>query len=199
MGGAVFTPAVLAMQTAKGSTIGRITFPDRLTAALRDFLAERDSACLATANADGQPTVQHRGGPPGFIRPIDDRTIGFADFRGNRQFISFGNISENPQVCLLLIDYEQRRRVKIWGEASLTQDAAMIERLRPEAWPGHIHAALLIRITAWDDNCPAHIPRLVPAAAVAARVATLEARIAELERENFRLYSALRAAPDGGS
>ena len=145
----IFTPAIKAMQEQRGSrkAYARVEahggFPSEVTAELAEFLATIETAFLATASADGQPYVQHRGGPPGFLRVLDDRTIGFTDYPGNRQYISLGNLSENDKVCLIAMDYANQRRVKIWGRARV------------------VDATILIEITAWDVNCPKHIPRLV--------------------------------------
>lgn len=154
-----------------------------ITDDLRAFLAQIDTAFLATASADGQPYVQHRGGPRGFIRALDDHTLGFLDLAGNRQYLSVGNLAENARVCLFLIDYARRRRVKIWGTAQvaplsdeLVAALALPGRVRPER-------AILIDVTRWDINCPAHIPQKLDASDVAAAIARYEARITELEAE----------------
>ena len=118
-----FTPAVKAIQAERGSRAGyhrleeKGSWPDRMTPDLERFVAAQRSVFLAIASADGQPYIQHRGGPPGFLKVLDDKTIGFADYAGNRQYITIGNLSENPRAQLFLIDYAQRQRVKIWGEA----------------------------------------------------------------------------------
>jgi len=149
---------------------------------LRDFLAVVDTAFLATAGADGQPYVQHRGGPKGFLRALDHETLGFLDFAGNRQYLSVGNLAENPRVCLFLMDYARRRRVKLWGTA---RPVALTDELRAAlATPGYRgrpERAFLITVTRWDVNCPAHIPQKLDAADVEAVVAGLRARVAELE------------------
>jgi predicted pyridoxine 5'-phosphate oxidase superfamily flavin-nucleotide-binding protein len=158
-----------------------------ITDDLRAFLAQIDTAFLATASTGGQPYVQHRGGPRGFIRALDDTTLGFLDLAGNRQYLSVGNLGENPRVLLFLIDYPRRRRVKVWGTATivpLTDPRAALLAL-----PGRVRAerAILIDVTRWDINCPAHIPQKLDAADVAAALARYEARIAELEAEVARL------------
>ena len=152
-----------------------------VTERLRSFLSVIDTAFLATATARGEPYVQHRGGPKGFIRALDDHTLGFLDLAGNRQYISVGNLAENDRVLLFLIDYARRQRVKVWGTATtvpLTEDLltklAIPGRVRPER-------AILITVGAWDINCPAHIPQKLDAADVAAAIERYEARIAELE------------------
>ncbi len=151
-----------------------------VTDELRDFLAQIDTAFLATASADGEPYVQHRGGPRGFIRALDDHTLGFLDLAGNRQYLTVGNLAANDRVCLFLIDYVRRRRVKVWGTARV---AALTDELRTAlAVPrGRPERAILITVTRWDINCPAHIPRKLDAADVNATLERYEARIAELE------------------
>jgi predicted pyridoxine 5'-phosphate oxidase superfamily flavin-nucleotide-binding protein len=154
-----------------------------ITDDLRAFLAHVDTAFLATASADGEPYVQHRGGPKGFIRALDDHTLGFLDLAGNRQYLTVGNLAENDRVLLFAIDYARRRRVKVWGHArvapltdELVAALAVPGRVRPER-------AILIDVTRWDVNCPAHIPQKLDAQDVAAAIATYEARIAELEAQ----------------
>jgi len=155
---------------------------------LERFLARIDTAFLATASADGQPYVQHRGGPKGFIRALDAHTLAFADFAGNRQYTSLDNLGENDRVLLFLIDYELRRRVKVWGHARFvpaTPELAL--RLATPGYKGKIERVMLITVTAWDANCPAHIPQKLDAGEVQAVVTTLQDRIAQLEKENAEL------------
>jgi predicted pyridoxine 5'-phosphate oxidase superfamily flavin-nucleotide-binding protein len=182
-----FSAAVRQVQSAKGSrsAIRRMTekrpWATRLTPEIAEFVAQRNSAFLGTANSAGQPYIQHRGGPPGFLRVLDERTIGFADLAGNRQYITLGNLSENPAAFLFLIDYANRRRVKFWGTARIIEDDPdLIERLRPET-KGRAERAILFEVATWDINCPAHIPMLIDAEAVRDAIAQREARIAELE------------------
>src|SRR5438128_11920293 len=137
-----FTPSVKAVQTRRGSrrAYGRMeergSWKTRITPDLAEFIAAQTSIFLATANKEGQPYIQHRGGPPGFLRVLDDKTIGFADFRGNRQYITLGNLGENPRAHLFLMDYAHRRRIKIWGTARVVEDdPALLEALRPEDYP----------------------------------------------------------------
>jgi predicted pyridoxine 5'-phosphate oxidase superfamily flavin-nucleotide-binding protein len=189
-----FTPAVKAVQTRRASRAlyakleARGGFRTAIDAELERFLAEVDTAFLATANAQGQPYAQHRGGPKGFIRALDPRTLGFADFAGNRQYITTGNLSENDRAFLFLIDYAQQRRVKLWGRARAVEgDAALAARLLPEGYRARVEQVILFTVTAWDVNCPQHIPPKLDAAAVAATVGRLEARIAALEAECARL------------
>lgn len=189
-----FTDAVKAMQRAKGSHNGyrRMVeahpWSDRITADLADFAARQTSVFLATASADGQPYIQHRGGPPGFLRVLDDRCLGFADLAGNRQYITLGNLSENPRAYLFLIDYAQRRRIKIWGRARVVEDdPALLARLAPEGGRGRPERAILFDVAAWDVNCPQHIPVRLEAAQVAALLKARDDRIAALEAEVRRL------------
>ena len=185
-----FTPAVKALQSRRGSRAAyarldeRGGWPATITEDLAAFIAARDSFFLATANAEGQPYVQHRGGPRGFLRVLDERTLGFADFRGNRQYITAGNLAENDRAFIFLMDYENRQRIKLWGRARvLDDDAALLARLAPENYRAQPEQAILFTIEAWDANCPQHIPRLVAADETARAVAALQARIAALEEE----------------
>lgn len=184
-----FSPTVKQVQTELGSrdTYARMEahggFETEVTDALRDFLAVIDTAFIATASADGQPYVQHRGGPPGFLRALDDRTIGFVDFTGNHQYITTGNLRDNDRVCMFLIDYARRRRVKVWGTArTVPATDDLVAKLMPEGYRARPQQVVLIAIRAWDVNCPKHIPQKLDAAEVAGVVARLQARIAELER-----------------
>jgi predicted pyridoxine 5'-phosphate oxidase superfamily flavin-nucleotide-binding protein len=189
-----FTESVKAIQTRKGSRAAyarleeRGGFEDRVTPELAAFIAERDSFYLATASAQGQPYVQHRGGPRGFLRVLDERTLAFADFRGNLQYISQGNLAENDRALLFLMDYARRRRIKIWGRARVVEDEpALLAQLVDPAYEGRPEQAIVFRIEAWNMNCPQHIPQRFDAAQVATAVAALQARVAELERENAAL------------
>jgi predicted pyridoxine 5'-phosphate oxidase superfamily flavin-nucleotide-binding protein len=194
-----FTPAVKAIQARKGSrsAYARMEkgagWETEITADLAAFIAKQNSFFLATANVEGQPYIQHRGGPPGFLRVLGATTLGLADFRGNRQYISLGNLVENPRVQLFLIDYATRTRIKIWGEAVVIEDdPSLLAELMPEGSDARPEQAMIIHVRAWDANCPQHIPRLVPADDVAklteqvkardAKIATLEAEIALLRR-----------------
>ena len=194
-----FTPSVKAEQARRGSraTYARMEqgegWETRITPDLAAFLAERDSAYLGTANAQGQPYIQHRGGPPGFVRPLDDRTLGFADLRGNRQYITLGNLAENDQAFLFFMDYERRQRIKIWGRArSVEGDAALLARLTPAGSKARPERAIVFCVEAWDMNCPQHIPQKIDAAAVQAMRDQLERRIRELEAENQLLRTQAR-------
>src|SRR5471030_294211 len=185
-----FTPAVKAIQARKGSrdAYARVEenggWRTEVDANLTGFLAAQDSMFLATANAQGQPYIQHRGGPKGFIRILDKNTLAFADYSGNRQFITQGNLSENPKAHIFLMDYAHRRRVKIWGEARVVEDdPALLQSLMPQGYKARPEQVILFRISAWDTNCPQHIPQKFDATGVAAALASRDARIAELEAE----------------
>lgn len=196
-----FLPTIKAIQVERGSRDAyakieaRGGFRTTITEDLADLLAGIDTAYLATANTQGQPYAQHRSGPKGFLRVIDDRTIGFADYTGNRQYISTGNLAENDKAFLFLMDYAQRRRIKIWGRARVTSDAATIANFMPEGYRARPERAILFEIEAWDVNCPQHIPQRIAAADVQTTVDRLHARIAELETEN----AAMRERLDGNS
>jgi predicted pyridoxine 5'-phosphate oxidase superfamily flavin-nucleotide-binding protein len=189
-----FTPSVKAIQARKGSRHGYARVEDRgawqtrITSDLADFIAAQTSVFLATVNAEGQPYIQHRGGPPGFLRVLDDKTIGFVDFAGNRQYITQGNLSDNPKAHLFLIDYAQRSRVKIWGEARVVEgDPALMERLMPGGYQARPEEVILFTVAAWDANCPQHIPQRFEAADVAAALAERDKRIETLQGEIKRL------------
>jgi predicted pyridoxine 5'-phosphate oxidase superfamily flavin-nucleotide-binding protein len=185
-----FTPSVKALQTRKGSRHGyeraeeRGGWQTRITPDLAGFIAAQTSVFLATVNAEAQPYIQHRGGPPGFLRVLDDRTIGFADFAGNRQYITQGNLADNPKAHLFLIDYAHRNRVKIWGEARVVEgDAALTAKLMPDGYKARPEQVILFTVAAWDANCPQHIPRRFEAADVTAALAERDRRIEALEAE----------------
>jgi predicted pyridoxine 5'-phosphate oxidase superfamily flavin-nucleotide-binding protein len=163
----------------------------RITPDLAAFIAAQRSLFIATANLEGQPYMQHRGGPPGFLRVVDEHTLAFADFAGNRQFITLGNLAENPKAQLFLIDYATRRRVKIWGEARVVEgDAALIAALLPEGYRARSDQSIVFTVTAWDSNCPQHIPRRLEEADVKALLAERDRRIAALEAQLSRLKAA---------
>lgn len=196
-----FTPAVKAIQARKGSRASYAQVEQgggwrtEIDEKLAGFLAETDSFYLATATADGQPYIQHRGGPKGFIKVIDKNTIAFADYRGNRQYITQGNLSENPKAHIFVMDYAHRRRVKIWGEARVVDDdPAMTAALMPNGYKARPEQVILFRIAAWDTNCPQHIPQKFDAADVAQALAARDSRIAELEAELAALKGSSAAA-----
>jgi uncharacterized protein len=189
-----FTPSIKGLQTRKGSrnAYGRMeergAWQTRITPELADFIAAQTSIFFATANAQGQPYIQHRGGPPGFLRVLDDKTIGFADFSGNRQYITQGNLADNPKAHLFLIDYAHRKRIKIWGEARVVEgDAELTAKLMPEGYKARPEQVILFTVAAWDANCPQHIPQRFEAAEVAAALAARDKRIEALETEIKRL------------
>jgi len=189
-----FSPTVKAVQARKGSRATYATmearggWETRITPDLAAFIEAQRSVFLATANADGQPYIQHRGGPPGFLRVLDAETLAFADLAGNRQYVSLGNLSENPRVQLFLMDYTQRRRIKIWGTARVVaDDPALLQMLVPEGGQGRAEQAIVIHVTAWDANCPQHIPQRFEAAEVLRAITERDERIAALEAEVARL------------
>ncbi len=197
-----FTPTVKALQTARGSRASYARIEERggfrteITDDLADFIGTIDTAYLATTNAAGQPYAQHRGGPKGFIRLIDPSTLGFADYTGNKQYITTGNLAENDKAFLFLMDYAHRRRIKLWGQARVvTGDAALIAKLMPENYRAKPEQAILFEVAAWDINCPQHIPHKIDAADVAETVGRLEARITALEAENSTLLSKTQRNP----
>lgn len=198
-----FTASVKAMQARRGSREAyarmeaRGGFQKKLTPDLIAFLTEVDTAYLATANAAGQPYVQHRGGPKGFICALDETTLGFADYAGNRQYITLGNLAENDQAFLFLMDYAHRRRIKIWGGARIVEaDPELISRLMPKGYPARAERAVLFEVKAWDVNCPRHIPQKFDAAEVVEVVAKLRSRIETLEAENDKLRAATHVSSE---
>jgi predicted pyridoxine 5'-phosphate oxidase superfamily flavin-nucleotide-binding protein len=195
-----FTGSVKAVQARKGSRLAyeRMeqsgSWESRITPDLKSFIQEQTSVFLATASAAGQPYVQHRGGPAGFLRVLDDSTIGFADFTGNRQYITLGNLAENPRVQLFLIDFARQQRIKIWGRARVeAADPALLDRLMPPGYKARAEQAILLQVTAWDANCSKHIPQRFDAQQVSAALAERDRRIEQLQSELERL----RAQPPG--
>src|SRR5271154_6348265 len=189
-----FTPAVKAIQSRKGSRHGyasmeeRGSWETRITPDLAEFIGRQVSVFLGTASAGGQPYIQHRGGPPGFLRVLDDKTLGFADFVGNRQYITLGNLTENPKAFIFLIDYGNRQRVKLWGEARVAEnDPELIKKLKPAGYRARVEQAIGFTVSAWDSNCPQHIPRRFEAAEVTGLLAERDQRIEELTKELNRL------------
>jgi predicted pyridoxine 5'-phosphate oxidase superfamily flavin-nucleotide-binding protein len=196
-----FTPAVKAVQARKGSreTYARVEqnrpWRTEIDDDLGAFLAEIDSFFMATASADGQPTIQHRGGPKGFVKMLDKKTLAFVDYGGNRQYITLGNLSENPKAQIFVMDYAHRRRVKIWGEARVVDDdPALLKSLMPVGYKARPEQVILFKISAWDTNCPQHIPQKFDAPDVAAALASRDARIAALEAELAKSKSVVSAA-----
>ncbi len=192
-----FSPTVKAIQQQKGSRRAYARqeeaggWPEHIDAGMATFIGAQTSVFLGTVSADGQPYIQHRGGPPGFLKVLDPKTLGFADFAGNRQFITLGNLADNPKAFLFLIDYAHRRRVKIWGTARMVEgDEPLLGRLTPEHYKARPERALLFDVAALDINCPQHIPQRFEAADVAAALAARDQRIVELEAEVVRLSRA---------
>jgi predicted pyridoxine 5'-phosphate oxidase superfamily flavin-nucleotide-binding protein len=193
-----FTATVKAIQARKGSRDAyakqeaRGGWRTEIDENLAAFLADTNSFYLATATADGQPYIQHRGGPKGFVKILDKDTIAFADYAGNRQYITQGNLSENPRAYIFVMDYAHRRRVKIWGEARVVEDdPALTQSLMPKGYRARPEQVIVFKIAAWDTNCPQHIPQKFDAADVAAALAARDERIAELEAE----LAALKGQP----
>ena len=190
----IFPPSARAAQERLGSRALQQRreraggFQTRVNERLIAFLARVDSIFIATATADGQPYIQHRGGPKGFLKALGPSTLGFADFAGNRQYITVGRLSENSAVCLFLIDYAQPARVKVWGHASVVEnDEALLARVADPAYRARVERAILIEIDAWDINCRQHIPRKIAAEEVASAIENLESRIRVLQAENAAL------------
>ncbi len=183
-----FTPAVKAEQARRGSRAQYEAmersrgWPSTITPDLTAVVATTRSFYLGTASAAGQPYIQHRGGAPGFLKIVDDRTLGFADLSGNRQYITAGNLAENPRAFIFIMDYARRRRVKLWGTARIVEDdAELLAQMRPPSGNANAERVILFTIEAWDRNCPQHIPQLVPIEAAEAAMQQLRDRIAELE------------------
>lgn len=189
----VFTPAARQAQAERGSANAyerRIAegFPDRITPELAKFIGEQDTVFLATATKDGAPYVQHRGGPKGFIKIIDDRTLGFADYRGNRQYITLANLSENDRAFLFLLDPARRQRIKLWGRARIVEnDPGLVQRLFDGRYKARPERALLFTIEAWDVNCSSHIVARFTEAEIEEAFEAVKAKMIELETENARL------------
>ena len=185
-----FTPAVKKIQVAKGSRAGyaRVEWGQgwetNVTPELAEFLAGLDMFYLGTANAAGQPYIQYRGGSPGFLKVLDVQTLGFADFGGNRQYITLGNLSENPKAFIFLMDYANQQRVKLWGAAKVVEDdAELLERLSDPDYPGKVERAIVFIIEAWGINCPQHILRRFSQRQVQPVIEQLQNRISELEAQ----------------
>jgi hypothetical protein len=201
-----FTPSVKAMQTRKGSCHGyarmqeRGSWRTRITPDLAAFIAAQTNVFLATANRERQPYIQHCGGPPGLLRVLDERTLGFVDYTGNRQFITQGNLADNAKAHLFLIDYVEQRRVKTWGEARVIEgDAEWIATLMPGGYTARPEQVIVFTVAGWDANCPQHIPQRFEAADIAAALADCDKRIRALEAEVGRLREAAIAGASGNA
>lgn len=182
-----FTPAVKGIQTAKDSRasyakVERWGWQTHVTPDLAEFLAGLDMFYLGTASAEGQPYIQYRGGSPGFLKVLDDRTLGFADFGGNRQYITLGNLSENPKAFIFQMDYANQQRVKLWGTARVVEDhAELLDRLRDTDYPGKVERAIVFSIEGWDINFPQHVHKRFSVREVQPVIKQLQRRISELE------------------
>jgi predicted pyridoxine 5'-phosphate oxidase superfamily flavin-nucleotide-binding protein len=196
----VFPAAARLAQAERGSARvyeKRIAdgYPDRVTPDLAGFIAELDTAFLATVSAEGAPYIQHRGGPKGFIKVLDGKTLGFADFAGNKQYITISNLAGNDRAFLFLLDFANRQRIKLWGRARMIEnDPALMERLVDPAYRARPERAVLFTIEAWDVNCSQHITERYTQSEIAIATAGLRERLAELEAENVRLRAAQKTA-----
>src|SRR6185437_7098209 len=196
----VFTPAARQAQAERGSAKAYERraaegFPDRVTPELAAFLAEQDTAFLATATKEGAPYIQHRGGPKGFIKIIDDKTLGFADYRGNRQYITLANLSENDRAYLFVLDPARQQRIKLWGRARVVEgDDALIEKLFDQGYKAKPERVILFTIEAWDSNCSSHIVARFSEAEIEQAVGAIQEKIAALDAENHRLRTLLAQA-----
>ncbi len=197
----VFPPAVRRAQAERGSAGGYAKkiehgFPDTVTPELAAFIAEQDTAFLGTASADGAPYIQHRGGPKGFIKVVDAHRLGFADYRGNRQYITLGNLSENDRAYLFLLDVSRRQRIKLWGRARVVEsDDALIAKLFDHGYKAKPERVILFTIEAWDVNCSQHITARLTVAEVEGLLGTVQERIATLQAENAALRAKLAEQP----
>lgn len=185
-----FTPEVIAAQEQRGSRqtyeryIANGPASDTITRKIEEFIAQLDGFYFGTVSSNGYPYIQFRGGPPGFLNVLDEKTLGFADFSGNVQYITVGNLSGNDKAFLFLMDYRHRKRIKIWGRAEYVEgDLALIERLRVQGYAAEIERAILFHVEAVSENCHQHIPIRYSEAEVAEMMAPLQARIVELEQQ----------------
>jgi len=185
-----FTPAVKSIQKTKGSRAGYAKVEEgrgwqtRVTPELTEFLKGMDMFYLGTANAEGQPYIQYRGGSPGFLKVLDERTLAFADFGGNRQFITLGNLAENPKAFIFLMDYANSQRIKLWGEAKVVEnDTALLDQLHDPEYPGKVERAIVFTIEAWDINCPQHIHKRFSQRQIIPVIDDLQRQIADLKAQ----------------
>ena len=201
-----FTPAVKGIQSEKGSRSGYArmekggSWETGVTPELEAFLADLDMFYLGTANAEGQPYIQYRGGTPGFLKKVDEKTLGFADFGGNRQYITLGNLTENSKAFIFLMDYTRRKRIKLWGTAWFVEgDAGLVQSLMPDGYRAQPEQVFMFSLSAWDANCPQHIPKRVDLAQLEAVVAAKDRTILELTEQVAQLtrqLQNLRAEPE---
>jgi len=193
----VFTPAAQRAQAERGSATAYARrkdegFPDRVTPELAAFIAEQDTAFLGTASGDGAPYIQHRGGPKGFIKVVDEKTLGFADYRGNRQYITLGNLSENDRAFLFLLDFSRRQRIKLWGRARVIEDDVdLIEKLFDQNYKARPERVILFTIEAWNANCAQHITARLSEPEIEQLFGKVQEQISALQAENARLRAAL--------
>jgi predicted pyridoxine 5'-phosphate oxidase superfamily flavin-nucleotide-binding protein len=199
-----FTQSVKTIQERKGSRGAFAKQEERggwqteISDDLKGFIEAQISVYFATASKDGQPYIQHRGGPAGFLHVLDAKTIAFADFKGNRQYITQGNLAENPKAYFFLMDYEHRRRVKLWGEARIVEgDEELIAKLMPQNYKARPEQAIVFTLEAWDVNCSQHIPQRFEAEDVMRALAVRDQKIAALEAEIERLHEAKEAVAYG--
>src|SRR5262245_9193375 len=190
-----FTPAVKAVQAAKGSRNNyakgeRRGWRTRVIPDLAELLAGLDMVYLGTASAEGQPCGQYRGGSTGLLKVLDEKTLAFADFGGNRQYLTVGNLSENPRAFLFLMDHANQQRVKLWGTARVVEDdPGLLDQLRDPEYPGKVERAIVFTVEAWDINCHQHIHQRFSQRQVQPVIEQLQRRIAELEAELANLRS----------
>lgn len=185
-----FTPEVQIAQSERGSRqtyekyIANGPANDVITPKIAEFISQLDGFYLGTVSSNGYPYIQFRGGAPGFLKVLDEKRLGFADFSGNVQYITVGNLSGNDKAFMFLMDYRHRKRIKIWGRAEYIEgDSALIEQLRVPDYPAEIERAIIFHVEATSENCPQHIPIRYSETEVAAMMAPLQARIAQLEQQ----------------
>ena len=186
-----FSPSVKLAQAVRGSReqYQKIEkgegWSQQISPELKNFIAARDSFYLGTSSLEGQPYIQHRGGPNGFLKVLDDQTLAFADFAGNRQFITIGNLAENHKAFIFLMDYEKNTRIKIWGTAEVIEnDSILLQSVLDPAYRARPERVIRFHVKAWDVNCRQHIPRLLPESVGKKGDKELAHRIAALEAEN---------------
>lgn len=196
-----FTPSVRALQAQNGSAEGYAKFlnpdadrADRIGPDEAEFISGRDGFYQATVTDTGWPYVQFRGGPTGFLKVLDHQTIAYADFRGNRQYLSAGNLMDDGRISLILMDYPNRRRLKVWGNAKLvgaSKNPELIKQLQDLSYRGRVERAVVITIEALDWNCPQHIPQRMTLEELKPQLAPIRAELSRLKSENEQLRSAL--------
>jgi uncharacterized protein len=195
-----FTSAVKTQQERFGSRSGyanmeeNMGWKDMVSPDLQSFIAERDSFYLATSNDEGQPYIQHRGGEKGFLKVLDEKTLAFADFSGNRQYITLGNLSENNRAFIFLMDYENQRRIKIWGTARVVEEDSTLKAqvVNPE-YSARVERFIIFNVEAWDANCPKHILQRYTKEQVQALTQPLTDEVKKLQEENRWLKQEMAA------